>query len=524
MYAVYMSWVIVFAVTLVLLIHILDYESPKKAGSVHAAMKWNNYGFGDNKRLVVINLTEIGSVENIHPTDKQFATLTWGDTNGYTTTTIGIELKGGKELPKKNFAIEFWKPLDDDIPCTSVETCDDDKIELYNFQEKYEDYVLRSDYKEQTFVRDALAPRLVGGVMKSNNVEPTTLVEVLLAFGDQYTYEGVYLLTPAIQRRLLEKMKWNSKGKAEDCDDDDYNIENVGFILEYTVDHADSGGLKECAVFKGERVKMRYPKCSFFDESEITKCRDDYIKKTQHYIDKLHSKGNATINMESFANTYLVEMLMRDADFPKDSQYFYVNPDNNVLYSGPRWDYDSRFWTTVDNSWDIEPHKIYWENTVMPLWKTLGKQEDFINLVKSKKETIAQNLNVTLDLILTRQQQFNKGFFNREIERWGKFGKSKFLEDNIQSLLYGDRVHSKSSFNEELEFIQEYFRKRSEWMLDNIDDFQGYQVKEGVPYYVELFLSVWYLWLPLCFAVFGSVVVYNRNKQRKKLEKKYELI
>ena len=492
----FMSWLLFIMIMIACVSRIFNFTAPKKSGSTGIKMRWDEYGFGEDKRLVVINLTDIGSVDNIHPADKRFATITWGDKDGFSTSTIGIELKGGIELPKKNLAFEFWEAAENDIPCTSPETCDDDKVELYDFDEKYEDYVLRSDYKEQTFIRDALAPRLTGGIMQSKNIEPTILVEVLFVFGDKYTYEGVYLLMPAIQRRLIEKMKWDSKGKAEDCDDDDYNINKVGVILEYTVDSADSGGLKECAVFKSQSVKMRYPKCSFYDEPDVASCRKDYISKTEHYIDKLHASGDAVIDLESFANTYLLEMLMRDGDFPKDSQYFYVNPDNQIMFSGPRWDYDSRFWATLDdNSWDIEPHKIYWQDTVMPLWKVLGTQNTFIQLVKSKKNTVQTNLNITLELISKRQQQYEAGYFDREIERWGKFGESKSTDDNFQSFLYGGAVHSKESFESELTFIKKYFMDRSEWMLNNIDNFNGFKTIEGVPYYIILVLSTWYIWL-----------------------------
>lgn len=519
---IFIGWLLFTIVTIALVSRILDFSPPKKSGSIGIKMNWEGYGFGEYKRLVVINLTDIGSVDAIHPSDKKFATIKWGDINGFRTSTIGIELKGGIELPKKNLAFEFWKSAGD-IPCTSPETCDDNKVKLYNFTEKYEDYVLRSEYKEQTFVRDALAPRLTGGIMQSKKMqseklEPTILVEVLFVFGDKYTYEGVYLLMPAIQRRLIEKMKWDdNKGKAEDCDDNDYNINNVGFILEYTVDSADSGGLKECAVFKGQSVKMRYPKCSFYDKPDVASCRKDYISKTEHYIDKLHASGDAVIDLESFVNTYLLEMLMRDGDFPKDSQYFYVNPNNQTMFSGPRWDYDSRFWTTFDdNSWDIKPHKIYWQDTVMPLWKSLGTQNEFIQLVKSKKNTVEKNLNITLQLISKRQQQFQAGYFDREIKRWGKFGDSKSTDDNFQSILYGDVVHSKNSFLEEITFIKSYFVDRSNWMINNIDDFNGFNVQEGLPYYVPLVLSVWYVWLTGLLATGLSIYACCQSGQKSK--------
>jgi hypothetical protein len=131
----------------------------------------------------------------------------------------------------------------------------------------------------------------------------------------------------------------------------------------------------------------------------------------------------------------------------------------------------------------------------MPLWKVLGTQNTFIQLVKSKKNTVQTNLNITLKLISKRQQQYEAGYFDREIERWGKFGESKSTDDNFQSFLYGGAVHSKESFESELTFIKKYFMDRSEWMLNNIDNFNGFKTIEGVPYYIILVLSAWYIWL-----------------------------
>jgi len=194
-----------------------------------------------------------------------------------------------------------------------------------------------------------------------------------------------------------------------------------------------------------------------------------------------------------------------------------------MMFSGPRWDYDSRFWATFDdNSWDIEPHKIYWQDTVMPLWKSLGTQSAFIQLVKSKKNTVQKNLNITLELISKRQQQFQTGYFDREIERWGKFGESKSTDDNFQSFLYGNAVHSKESFESEVAFITSYFIDRSEWMLNNIDNFNGFKTREGVPYYVILVLSAWYIWLTGLLATVLSIyacVVIKPGQSSKQIYK-----
>ena len=484
---------------------LLDFYTPPKSGSIIAG-NLSSYGFGTEKRVMIIDLTDIGSVNNIHRSDKKFAILTWGDKNGLQTSPIGIELKGDPR-PKLNLAFEFWEPSD----CTSIDTCDDDKVEMYDFGEKYEDYVLNGDYHEPTFIRDDLASKLTGGILKK------TLVEVLFKIGDKYTYEGVYLLGPAIQRRFLEKtLGWDASGKKEDCDDSDYNPKKVAYILEYTTDLVNFK-TKECPIFKNN-IKMRYPKCDFYDEEEIKPCRDEYVAQTRLHVNSIvyPTKNTSNIDLESFSNTYIVEMLMR-SDFPYGSQYFYVNPDTGKLYSGPRWDYDRPHWKSTKNSWDIiDRYGFIYHSKPAYIWKALGKNKLFIEKVKQMRTTIADNLAIASQVIYERKQQFQNGFFDREIERWKPFGRIKDLSYAFWS--FGERLITEKTFEKELQYMQDYFEKRTDWMLTHLDSLTGFKLS----YYSVIsrsLLNLWPLWTSLIFTIVA--IVYETRKCRK-VQKKYK--
>ena len=61
----------------------------------------------------------------------------------------------------------------------------------YYFQNKYEDFLLSGEYNEPTFIRNTVATQL-----DRDNV-PNTLVDVLFRHKNgNYTYEGIYILTP----------------------------------------------------------------------------------------------------------------------------------------------------------------------------------------------------------------------------------------------------------------------------------------------------------------------------------------
>ena len=474
------------------------------SGSVEAEHPESSYGFGEDKRLLIFDLTEIGDAENIDMSDKKFAKLKWSSVSkGTHESTIGIEIKGSgfNERFKINLAFEFWEPKDDGVLCTSIETCDDSKEEMFEFGEDYEDYVLRGGWHEQTFIRDVVASEFVGGILQKD------LVEVLFKFGDKLTYEGVYILQPAIQRRVLEKrLDWDLKGKAEDCDDSDYDINEVSLIIEHTIES--KGRKQPCEIFEDYSVKMRYPKCDFYDEEEIKPCRDEYMNRTNHFASVINWKNETPValDLESFANHYLAEMLMRQDDFPHTSQYFYVSPDS-VMYSGPRWDYDLAYWKIGNKySWNIIDLG-YYSQGVIKLWKKLGKKRVFIDLVKTKKDTVIQNREIVLNLIEERREQFKKGYFDKEIERWGMFGKKR-QSDYVIYLAY--RAWSKETPELELDYMKHYFETRSKWMEDNIESFDGYQVS-----FVYVWTHLLVLTIPLWLSFIVGVVMIISHFAKK---------
>ena len=495
---------IIFFVYLVYIFYVPK-QSASGTVSIDSSLNLTDYGFGPNKRLLIFDLTHIGSADKIHSTDKDFAILTWGEGGQFESQTVGIELKGDKR-PKLNYAFEFWEPKDDTSPCVSVETCDDDKVELFDFGEKYEDYILNGGFIEPTFVRDAIVTKFHGSILEKR------LVEVLFVIDGHYTYEGVYLLGPAIQRRVLEKtLGWDASGKKEDCDDEDYDPTKVGYILEYTTDRIGLFKSKECPIFKNN-IKMRYPKCDFYDEAEIAPCRQAYIDETNRYIDKINGEDLSQLDLNSFVNTYLLEMFMRDGDFPYGSQYFHVNPDTGLLHSGPHWDYDRAYWKFIKHSWHLVD--VYNSKT-LPLWKKMGHSEEFAAAVRASRTIIQNNTHAALAIISERQDQLSKGYFDREKERWHSFGKRLTFKQNFRSLAYN--FVTEDTFEAELHNIRKYFVKRSEWMLSHLDSFNGYDIR-----YYNLtgfaVLNMWPFWLS--FIVMLSVVIYDvcwRQKRGKKL-------
>lgn len=470
------------------------YDKPDLPGTVKTNL--TDLGFGPRKQLIIFEF----DVSTIDMSDKKFMTLTWSDVDGSHTMPAGIEIKGSgiNVRPKLNYAFEIWEPSGD-APCTSVETCDDSKAELFQFGEDYEDYVLRGGYKEPTLIRDTI-PSEMGGILQH------TLVEVVFKHEGEYFYEGVYILYPAIQRRVLEKrLGWDSKGKKEDCEDNPSaaDIASTAFIGEYT-NPGRGSRKKDCDWL--DMIKMRYPKC------DIGECYHDEIRK---YFTLITGKNKSAVDVDlaSFVDTFFVESLMLNGDFPISSQYFYKDP-SGVFHSGPRWDYDYMSWRLADTeTWDFETTYL---SSAAPFWKDLGEHVDFIGMLNAVREARSDaNLAVALAKVAERRAQYEAGYFDRNIERWGGFDSRLVPYSEDMHLRHPDgRV--KGNFSEELDFIEDRFKERAAWMKAN--EIEEFEFRSNMLFPVVTYIQYTYVtWVLGLVFIIGCVYYQSRDSGYEKV-------
>lgn len=458
-------------------------SQPKQSGMV-AVEDGFVYGFGPKKRLLTFQVDPSA----IEQSDKIFSILTVKDDGVETNYTVGIEVKGSglSERPKLNYAFEIWTALDETSPCVSVVTCDDDKEELFDFGEKYEDYVLRGAYAEQVFVRDALAGALQGGILQNE------LVEVVFNTPTGRTYEGVYLLIPAIQRRVLEKrLDWDEKGKAE-CDE----LETSAFIGEFTIEGRNDRKAP-CleAGLSTLQTKFRYPKCSM---------EDCFYPLVNHYFSVLTgtNRSYVPLNFQSFVDMYFSQKLLQQAAFGYSSTYFYVDPDVRELHAGPRWDFDDRSWMVMDNTWDLFDYGQH-SRGITDIWPMLFKHRPFIDLLESARlSTVTSNGAAAQALTAERATQHAVGYFNNNIKRWGMFGLNAFArKDDMFRAVYDSKVDSKVSFQLELAAVEADFVARTRWMTQN--SIQSVGITE-----INFLLQIlWNLAVPLLLSSVSVVLV-----------------
>lgn len=507
-------------VFVVVLIRILTHSPLKRSSTVKATLDVSEYGFGENKQLIIIDLTSIGEVSKIDPDDKQYARMSWSDANNpIKYKDIGIEFKGGTTSRQKlNYGIELWEDKDENTTCSATpDTCDDRKEKLFGFDEKYEDFILKSSEQDPAFIIGVLPHTTDGGIIEN------TLVEVLIKIGDDMYYEGVYVLYSAIKRRLLEKrLNWEDdlghEGKAEDCDDSDYDIEHTAIIAEYTTPTDNTDRKKPCKIFSDYNIKMKYPKCEDYDSSEFASCRNDYVNRTEFFMSVLSGKNTSVVPLhyESFAKKYYLDLLLQKPDIGENSDYFVVTPDSK-LYSGPRWDYE---WTNYHRMFSIEGFDLYHItfNKQMPLYKTLGKTASFIEKVKNMSNTIDVNQVAIDHLIELRTNQTSKGYFDRNNERWDVLGKNYRV--NSAWILLGERSLTEDTMQKEVDFWGDRLKARNKWLKDNIHTLEEFDFIDPMAGYIAVAVTLYLV--PLILA--GILVWVSCTRKTSEETNGYEVL
>ena len=477
----------------------LGYQQLHISGSVLADKNLTIYGFGERKQLIMLDITAIGSVQNIDGSDKAYARMSWSDIdNPVEWKDIGLELKGSdlSERDKLNYDLELWEDKDENTTCASPETCDDRKEKIFGFSEKYEDFILRGSMTEPTFVREVFPFKAKGGILE------TTMVEVLIKNGENYYYEGVYVLMTKIGRRVLEKrLNWEDdlgyEGKAEDCDDNDYDLDHTSLITEFTNDFGTRKSKWPCPLFGDFSVKMRYPKCEDYDDPAWASCRDDYIIRTNHFVSVLEDKNTSTValDLDSFVDKYYFEKIWNKHDWA--SEYAYVSPDS-ILHVGPRWDYDDIVY------WNTLPSKSFnlFYNFARPykLWLRLGKHAGFISKIKAANATIQENNNTFNDLIALRRSQ--QEYFERNDKRWNVYNK-RYQKIDPHFVYYGASI--KKDFHAQLDHLEKKVHKKTKWLADNIDKLESFTYETSswnfflIGFFLDLLPIVLYVWFIVAY-------------------------
>jgi len=354
-------------------------------GTVPISGALSDYGIGPDKHMIVIDLTEIGGPYSIDRDEKQHSIMsTYANGTLVRTQHIGIEIKGAYSFDgaKIGLSVETW---DADMEDT------DTLFSEFGFVREYEDYVIRREEEDSTFVLD--------GALFAAQPEyyESTLVEVIFAVDGVYYYEGVYYFVnnPAKKDSIPGSTKFKT---SKDVDEPTY-------ILEWEYDAS-----TPCNLTGHPHVECKYPKPSKLAGSPHKLWLEDLMTWT----------NASQLDWPSLADNFLSYQLMLNDDMQDRSMIYHIL--DGKLNGGPIWDAeppgDSYVSLTPMHEhgtewlvWDDSRHMDWWKS-----WLTYHPVE-FGDAIRSS--TVVQALIDVYKATDTKMRaMLADGEFDREYARW----------------------------------------------------------------------------------------------------------
>ena len=411
-------------------------------GSVHVAQnELASLGFGPDKRLVVINLTEIGSVHNVPLVTKEHATLqAWGNGSLIETRDIGIELKGsasGWGDPKWSMSFEFveldggeWEDVDDDFPYYDMAWSGNEEEWMPS------DYVLRTDIRDASFASDYTT-------FKANPQNyKASFVELVYAINGIYSYEGVFLLVNAVKRSSYQGPKIKA----------DKNFSDISMLVENS--GKSTWKNEECRFSCETYLYSNYPKCSKWSglEHHLNEFDTNICNMEMSFLD-----------LNSTMKHFLFYQWALPIDMMKFSVYFYLK--DGQLHGGPFWDITACEMPLSDmNKWWASAN---WLNT-LDWWHRWLKYPEYVQHIKTYGLEYLDYLNQSLVATTNEMLEFeSNGYFDMDSVRWPRWGKQCRARRDLTSRVYDDRI-TKNSHKEDIEYFITQRTQRMQWMKANI--------------------------------------------------------
>lgn len=318
----------------------------------------------------------------------------------------------------------------------------DSKQDLFGFG-KAKDWVLLADYIDRSLLRNNLAFSVAGQLEGLECAPDCQSVEVYV----NGEYRGVYLLCEQVEAGS------NRVEISEDA-----SVVDTGYLLEM------DGWKDGVYVTVGDKLNggrayvIKSP-----GEDEITNDHKNFIK---NYLTQCisaaqgsdYEKVKELIDVESFAQAYIVLELFKCPDVDYSSLYFYKQAGGK-LYFGPVWDFDM---SASNVTHKLNATKVNYNyllvKEICPWFKALLNYSEFRELVGNTlaeyKNVIEQTIASELEYAYSKHEAFDKNF----TDAWQILGASIWTNPA--------QFNAMQSWSEHVEYLKTYLANSLEFLLE----------------------------------------------------------
>lgn len=356
----------------------------------------------------------------------------------------------------------------------------ENKVNLMSMGEA-EKWVLISNYFDQTALRNYLTTQLA---MKMG-LEYTPEMEFIDLYVDG-DYRGMYLLSEKVEvdpervnvrdleaeneekngNVMLKKYPWQTADMKGFRAASPADISG-GYLVEFELDERWGDEVSGFVTDGGQCVVIQNPKHATVGEvnyiSGIFQNLEDALLEsdTDRYLDY--------IDLESFANKYLIEELTKNIDANKSSQYFYKYDDSisTKIFAGPIWDYDKGWGNggKLDKDLDLkDPEGLYANRAIYEhsIWYEMCSKETFYDYVKQKYcHQVVPWLNDILDGEIG---VWKKQIYDSAMMDWMRWDEERQQDARI------DEQKFVSDYEEAYQILIDFIVQRRDFLLSEWSD------------------------------------------------------
>lgn len=393
---------------------------------------------------------------------------------------ISIEIRGASSAgwSKKSYGIETQN-LDGS----------NNNVSLLGMPEE-NDWILYASYYDRSFLRNVLTFKLANEM--GWYASRTKYCELVL----NGEYQGVYVLMEKIKR---DKNRVDiSKLNPDEISGDDVT---GGYIIKVDKEGWKPGIDSEYPPFPGAtqtiRYQFHYPKADDIVEEQVSYLSNfigsfEYVMNGNNYADNL-SGYPGYLNVESFADYYILNELSKNVDGYRLSAYLYKSKDSNggKLAAGPVWDhnfsfgnigyYDGQYYSGWQLGFFLEDEGFKTgDGFQVPFWwRKLMHDSSFVQLIIDRWRDYRQdilhidNLHQYIDAVADTLDEAKE----RNFEIWIGPGDPKLPEDGW--FPPSDHISYFQSYYDEIEYLKDWTANRVIWIDENIESLLSLTVPDG---------------------------------------------
>ena len=299
-------------------------------------------------------------------------------------------------------------------------------------------WILNGSWIDHSLIRNYMIDSLAGEVM--DYAPRCRLCEVFITDrSGSPVYQGVYTLLEKIK---VSKARLNLPEVSPEHEETSFLMQMNSYIDNFPIYHLKPDGINTYS------FDLEYPPMEELD------------KDTAHYIQRqmlLFEKGlydavrsgdwenvNRRIDLESFADYYLINEFFQNLDAGTRSTYLWQAP-GGLISIGPVWDFDG----ALNNFADVEPRYDYLKVRSTIYYRCLFQDPEFV------------------DLCTRRYTQLRQGILSEEnllelIDSTGAYLGS--AADRNADVWYRGNT---ARFHEDLASLKNFVRQRGAWMDEN---------------------------------------------------------